>query len=300
MLRPLVALLAIGAGSAVAETPRVVTDIAPVQSLVAQVMQGTGTPETVIRHGASPHAYRLRPSDAAALSEADLIFWVGGNLTPWMPAVLGSLAPDAATVELIETEGTIELPFRENAVFDGHSGDDGHDHDHHGSDPHAWLDPENAKIWLNVIAAELGRADPDNAKTYLTNAAQASAAMEAVAADIRDALAPVRNRTFIVFHDAYQYFETRFGLSAAGAISLSDASDPSAARIAEIRDYIARNEVACVFAEPQFNPGLIASVLEGSTAKTAILDPLGTDIAPGPGFHAALLQQIADRIAGCL
>jgi zinc transport system substrate-binding protein len=307
-----------------AEVPAVAADIAPVQGLVARVMQGVGTPELVIQHGASPHQYSLRPSEAAALENADIVFWVGESLTPWMDDTVQTLAGDATVVELLEVPGTVTLPFREGATFEAHDhghedhGDDHaheHDHDdhahddhahddhghsHEGVDPHAWLDPENAKLWLDAIAAELSAADPANAATYAANAAAGRAEIDAASAEAAASVAPLKDSGFVVFHDAYQYFEARFGLSAAGAISLSDASEPSPARVAEIQGAVADLGVACVFSEPQFNAGLVATVMDGSPAKTAVLDPLGTTIEPGPDFYPALIRQLSTSMADCL
>lgn len=321
---PLALPLAILAPAALAEVPKVAADITPVHGLVARVMDGVGSPDLVIRHGASPHEYSLRPSEAAALERADIVFWVGEALTPWLEGSIGTLAGEARSIALLEVPGTISLPFREGATFEaqghgeddhGHEahedeahdvhahdvpGHDDHDHDHEGTDPHAWLDPENAKVWLDVIAAELSAVDPANATAYAANAAAARSEIDTAESEVAATVAPLREAGFVVFHDAYQYFENRFDLAAAGAITLSDATSPSPARIAEVRDAVADFGVACVFSEPQFDPGLVAAVAEGSGAQTAVIDPLGTEIAPGPGFYPALLRDLAARMAACL
>jgi zinc transport system substrate-binding protein len=239
------------------------------------------------------------------------------TLTPWLVDTVATLAGDARVVELIEAPGTITLAYREGATFDAHDhGDhdghahdehehdehahDDHGHDHSGIDPHAWLDPENARLWLDVIAAELSARDPDNAAVYAANAAAGRAEIDTASAVVAAAVAPLKDAGFVVFHDAYQYFEARFGLAAAGAITLGDATDPSPARVAEIRDAVAELGVACVFSEPQFDPGLVAAVLEGASAKTAVIDPLGTSLAPGPDFYPALLNELGASMAGCL
>lgn len=335
---------------AFAEVPRVAVDIAPVHSLVARVMDGVGTPDLVVQPGASPHEYSLRPSDAAALQDAGLVFWVGPDLTPWLADSIGTLAPNASVTELLEADGTIELEFRDSALFEAHDHEDhadekhadhgeghedhddhaegaheGHDdhggedhadhdeakhddheeaghegHDHAAHDPHAWLSPRNAMTWLNVIAGQLSAADPDNAGTYFANAAAGRAEMETLIAEVSATLDPVRDGQFIVFHDAYQYFEADFDFFAAGAISIGDASDPSPARIAEIQARIADEGIDCVLSEPQFNPGLVATVLDGSQAQTGILDPLGSDLEPGAALYPQLIRNLATKLAGCL
>ena len=336
--------LTFAAGTAQAEVPQVVTDIAAVQSLAAQVMGDLGEPVALMRQGASPHDYALRPSDAKALQEADLVLWTGPDLAPWLDEMIDTVAKGVPSVALAEVEGTVELPFREGANFEAHSHDhadedmhgdeahdhddehahdehshedhedqDGHDdhdhhsdddahgdeHDHHGMDPHSWLDPENGRVWLGVIAEKLAGIDPEHAETYRANAEAAQADLDAVIAEVRSELAPVQDMRFIVFHDAYQYFENRFGLSAAGAISLSDASDPSPARIREIQEVIVEQNVSCVFSEPQFSPALVKTVLNGTNAHSGVIDPLGVEIAPGAEFYAALIREVATAFVDC-
>ena len=315
--------------TAIAEAPNVAVDIAPVHSLVARVMDGVGTPSLIVQPGASPHEYALRPSEARALQDADLVFWVSEGLTPWLEGALESLTTDAAVTELLEADKTIALDFREGALFEKHvHGDEPHDdedhedhskeehdhdehadhddhddhagHDHGKHDPHAWLSPQNASNWLNVIAAQLSAADPDNAGTYFANAAAGRAEITALSTEVNAMLDPLRGGQFIVFHDAYQYFEHDFDFPAAGAISISDASDPSPARISEIRDRIASEGIDCVLAEPQFNQSLVTTVLEGSEAKTAVIDPLGSDLEIGPALYPQVIRNLASSLAECL
>jgi len=167
-------------------------------------------------------------------------------------------------------------------------------------DPHAWLSPDNAAVWLDAIAAELSSADPDNAGTYFGNAAAAKEELASVSAEINATLEPMRGMSFVIFHDAYQYFETAFDFPASGAISLSDATDPSPARIAEIQGRVAEEGIECVLSEPQFNPGIVATVMDRTEANTAVLDPLGSDLEPGPDLYPQLLRNLATSLAGCL
>ena len=303
-------------GTAFAEVPRVAVDITPVHSLVARVMDGVGTPDLIIQSGASPHEYSLRPSEASALQEANVFFWIGPDLTPWLTEAIETLAPHAAITTLLETEGTIELKFREGALFeahdhDGHAEEEGHDdhddhakeegHDDHGAhDPHAWLSPQNAANWLIVIAGQLSAADPENAGAYFANAAAGRAEIDALMTQVNATLDPVRGGRFVVFHDAYQYFESDFDFLASGAISIGDASDPSPARIAEIQKRIADEGISCVLAEPQFNAGLVTTVLGGSDANTGVIDPLGSDLEPGATLYPQLINNMATGLAGCL
>ncbi|GAW35159.1 high-affinity zinc uptake system protein ZnuA precursor [Roseovarius sp. A-2] len=331
MLVPLSVATALLGGTAMADVPRVAADIAPVHSLVARVMQGVGTPSLIVAPGASPHEYSLRPSEAAALQEADLVFWIGPDLTPWLEDATETLAGHATVTKLLEVEGTLELPFRGGALFETHAhgeedheghddhdhgeheGHDDHGHDDHGHDdhgheghdhgahdPHAWLSPDNGAVWLNTIAARLSAADPDNAGNYFANAAAGRDELAALSTEINGILDPVRGRNFIVFHDAYQYFEQAFDIPASGAVSMSDASDPSPSRIAEVQARVREQGVTCVLSEPQFNPGIVAAVMDGSEARTGVLDPLGSNLQPGPDLYGKVLRNLATALAGCL
>jgi zinc transport system substrate-binding protein len=290
-------------------------------------MEGVGTPELIVQSGASPHEYSLRPSEATALQDADLVFWIGPDLTPWLADAIQTLSADASVTTLLASDGTVALPFRKGALFEAHTHADaehedhadgadqgdkddhaGHDHaedEHEGHghaayDPHAWLSPRNAAIWLNLIAGQLSAVDPANAGAYFANAAEGVAELDTLNADVNALLGPVRGSRFIVFHDAFQYFEDAFDLPASGAISVSDASRPSPARIAEIRARIAQEGIDCVLAEPQFNPGLVATVLDGTQAGTGVLDPLGADLDPGSALYPLLIRTLAATLASCL
>jgi len=317
------------AGVAMADAPKVATDITPVQSLVARVMQGVGTPEVIVRPGASPHGYAMRPSEAAALEQADLVFWMGEGLTPWLEGSIESLASEAHVVELLGAAGSQVLPFREGVEFAAHehgedhaedhaedhgedhaeeeaghadhadAHDHDHDHDHEGADPHAWLAPENARAWMRLIAEELAEHDPDNAAAYAANAEAGQAELEALSQEIAAELAPVQDKPFLVFHDAYQYFESAFDVTAAGAIALGDAAAPGPARVAALRDMAEARGIQCVFSEPQFDPKLVETVF-GDVATHGVLDPMGSQLEPGPGLYPQMLRDMAGAMATCL
>jgi zinc transport system substrate-binding protein len=271
-------------------------------------MLGVGTPDLIVQAGASPHGYTLRPSEAKALQDAQMVFWMGESLSPWMEGALDTLSSDATIITLLERDETILMEFREGALFEEHDhddhGDEKHDdhgdHEDHGShDPHAWLSPDNARIWLNLIASQLSIVDPENAGTYFANAAAARSEIEALKTEVNSLLEPVRGKKFIVFHDAYQYFEKAFDLSASGAISLGDASKPSPARIAEIQGRIQEESIDCVLSEPQFNKGLVATVMAGSKAKTSVIDPLGVGLKPGPDLYSELIRNMTKTLVDC-
>lgn len=331
LIAPLIGLSSVASAS----PPSVVADIAPLHSLVAQVMKGVGSPQLIIPAEASPHEYNLRPSEASALQDADAVFWIGHDLTPWLEKSIETLASEATVIELLEQPETRLLAFREGALFEAHDHDgehgdkDDHGHhddhgdqdkhvhdaheehdksghaDHHGHehgeyDPHAWLSTSNAGAWLNLIAAKLSAIDPDNAGTYFANAETSIADLEMLDQEVAKSLEPVSEGSFLVFHDAYQYFENEYGISATGAISIGDASDPSPARIAEIQDRIRDEGIDCVLAEPQFNSGLVQTVLGEEDAKQGVIDPLGSTLSTGPDLYGQLIKGMANSIAVCL
>ena len=311
--------------------PETVASIAPVHSLVARVMQGAGTPYLLVPPGASPHDFALRPSGAGALEEAELIFRVGEGIDLWLDGPLVTLAEGTRVVRLDEVEGLTRLALREGEAFGphdhgaqdhgksagqgqedagahGHNTDDGHAHGEHAHgehahgefDPHLWLDPANAKLWLGAIADALVAADPANAPLYRANAEAGRTEIDVAQAEIEALLAPLRDRPFIVYHDAFHYFEHRFRIEAAGALSASDARAPGPARIAAIRELIRETGARCVFREPQFRSALAETVVEGTHARIGVLDPTGATFEPGPGLYTALLRGIAEGLADCL
>ena len=285
----------------------VVATVKPVHSLVARVMAGVGEPALLIAGVASPHTWSLRPSDARRLQGADLVVWVGPTLETPLAKPLAALARAANVMTLSATDGVTMLPAREGGPWgDGHDHGDGHGHAHGKKgaaeelDGHFWLDPTNARAAMHAVAERLATIDAANAGRYRANARAAAAELEALDRELADRLAPVRGRPFLVFHDAYQYLERRYDLNAAGAITVSPERKPGAKRIQALRQQVRRSGAACVFREPQFDPGLVATVTEGTSAKAAVLDPLGAAISEGTGFYPELMRGIAAALADCL
>lgn len=303
------ALAAVVAGLApvaqAGSVPRVVADIAPVHSLVAQVMDGVGMPELLLQAGASPHDYSMKPSEARMLEQADLVVWTGPVLTPWLQGAMATLASDAASVTFSDIDGVTLLPFRADARFgsrddDAHGDDEGQEDAGQWWDPHIWLDPQNAAVLVSELAGALSKLDPDNAARYQSNAQTTRDRLALLESDITAVVSPLRTRPFVVFHDAYHYFEARFEIPASGAVSLSDAVKPGALRIRELQKLIADLGVVCVFAEPQFEPKLQRRLTEGTEVRSGILDPVGAGIEPGKGHYEQLLRAMASGFSDCL
>ncbi len=309
------------AQSAAAAQPKIVVSIKPIHSLVAGVLDGVAEPELLLSGGESPHSYALRPSQARALSSADVIFWVGPDLEGFLVRPLQALGGNGRIVTLMEAPGIELLAVRSGGVWEAHDHHHGHSHgkkkhdhkhDHkkghshghshgHGeNDAHLWLDPHNAKVIVLIAASEAKELFPEHGERIEANARALSAKLDELDAELRGNLTPLAGRPFIVFHDAYQYFERRYGLSAAGAITLNPEQSPGAQRLRQIRRTIDERGAACVFAEPQFEPRLVATVTEGTNARQGVLDPLGADIPEGPQAYFTLMRRLAEGLRSCL
>lgn len=362
----LAALLA--ATAAQAQTPAVMTEIPVTHSLVAQVMGTLGTPDLLLEPGADPHHFQLRPSQARAVAQADLVVWMGPDLTPWMARTTDTLS-SARVLGLLEVSQTRLRPYSDAALLasgvEGHShgahddgahdhgdhddhdhddhGHDGHEHDDHGHDdhdshhhddhehshdahahahddddhdhtqahhdhdhqhgdidPHAWLDPTNAQVWLAAIADELASLDPENADTYRANAQAGHARIDALHTELEAILAPARDTGIVVYHDAYGYLAARYGLNILGSVTLGDAAAPGAARISAIRANLEQAGAECIFPEANHPDAYVALVSEDSALRVgAPLDPAGTMLEAGPALYETLMRTMAEAIADC-
>ena len=258
-----------------ADAPAVVVSVKPLHAITAAVTTGITTPRLLVKGSASPHDYAMRPSDAAALNEADLVVWIGEIFETFLAKPLDALAGDAEVVTLMSQAGP-----------DG--------------DPHIWLDPAQAREIAERVAAALSRIDPHNRGRYLANAADFSARLDLLDAELRATLAPVAALPYLVYHDAYGYFERRYGLANAGAVTVSPQKKPSAKRIVALRERIRASGARCLFGEPQFTSPLLDTLIEGGDARIGVLDPLGAAIPPGPEAYFTLMRNLADGLRGCL
>ncbi len=272
----------------------VTASIKPVHSLVAGVMAGVGTPKLLVAGAASEHDYALRPSQAKTLSQADLIFWVGPQLETFLIRPLASLAPSAGQIALSSSAGVRLLPVRNADTLQAPP-----DALENPQDMHIWLDPDNAMAMVRAIAQTLQARDPANAAAYVKNATALEVRLLASKNLIRARLAASPPPPYMVFHDAYQYFEARFGLRPTAIISLDPERPPGAGRIRKLRQTILDANVACVFAEPQFEPRLIRTLTEGTPAHAAVLDPLGAGLPEGGDMYFMLLDHLTMALTGC-
>lgn len=296
-------------------TPVVVTSITPVYALAGAIMDGVGEPVRLIPQGQSPHTHTLKPSDARAVSKADVIFWVGPELEAALPKTLATAPKTAQVVPLLRSLGDAALPLRDGENWEsghdhdhGHShghdhgkakGHDDHDHEEGGLDPHAWLDPQNAKAWAATIAATLSARDPAHAPQYAANLAKTEQQLAALESRLSQMMAPAAAQKVLVFHDAYQYLERRFGLQVIGALTIDPDRAPSAKHIKALQAKVQKEGASCLFAEPEFPDALLRTVAQGVTAKVISVDPDGG--APGKGFAAyeAAMLGVAQSISTC-
>lgn len=316
--------LLVTAAPTFAQVPKVVADVPAVGSLVQQVMGDLGQPHVLLPAGGNAHSYQMRPSDARALQDADLLVWIGPELTPWLDRAAGSLS-QGEVLGLLAQDATHRQDYGDSAAHDhaGHDhGNDHHDHDDHshdhdhshddhdhaedghshsGTDPHAWLDPANGTAWLAAIAAALAEKDPENAAVYGANAAAAAETIRAADLAVAEKLAPLKDKRFVVFHDAYGYFTGHYGLQPAISISLGDASTTSAERMAAIRAEMQSEGAICAFPETAHDPAIIHSITEGTGLRIGDpLDPSGSGREFSPDLYQQLLTAMGATLAGCL
>jgi zinc transport system substrate-binding protein len=296
--------------------PEVVVSITPVHSLIAGVMAGVGTPELLMRSAQTPHDINLAPSDVRKLSRADRVFWVGRALELSMAKIVRVTVDESNSVELLSAPGMELLQIRSSGLWvpsvhseksDDHGGlgtvasTPGNNLGHKQNvDPHIWLSPVNASRIVHLAAAELSLIDPENAEFYRRNAAAVLARIHSMDLEIGKRLSAVNDIPYIVFHDAYAYFEHHYRLNAVGSLSVSLERSPGARRIQQLRATIKLRNVRCVFSEPQFEPGLVRTLLEGSEARSGRLDPLGAGLPPGPDAYFVMMNNLAEALTGCL
>ena len=308
---------------------KVVSSIKPIHSLASYLMDGVAKPKLIVDGYSSPHGFALKPSHAKMLQEADIVFWVGEDVENFLEKPLDSIAKKAEKIELLNIKGLNKLKFRERNIFDdhddhghkedGHKDDDHDDHDHkkkdghkdddhddhddheghhHGEfDPHIWLDPINAKVILNEMVEHLIENDSKNATTYKSNLNKALKDIDKLTMDVMTELNT--STPSIVFHDAYQYFETRFNVKVLGAFTVNTDVMPGAEQLEEIREIIEHDKITCIFSEPQFNPDIINAVAKDMDIKTGVLDPLGATLDPGKDLYFDLIKNMSKSFKGC-
>ena len=298
---------------------QVVTSIKPIHSLASMLMDGIGAPKLIVDGSNSPHNFTLKPSHAKMLQNADLIFWVGEEIEVFLEKPLDTIAKRAKKIELMEISQIKKIKFREKNIFEGHHDDHGHKkhddhghkkhddhghkkHDDHGHahgehDPHIWLDPLNAKVILTVMAKNMKMMDKKNSAKYDLNLKKANANIDRLVFEINKVIN--KNAKYVVFHDAYQYFEKRFGYKTLGALTVNTDVLPGAEQLKDIRKVIKKENAKCIFSEPQFNPKIIKAIAKDTNIKTGVLDPLGADLKNNKDLYFKLLNNLSNSLRKC-
>ncbi len=285
----------IGPAASAGTAPKVVTSILPIQSLVENVMQGVGTPTLLIDRPVSPHTYSMRPSDAKAINDADLVIWVGPTLESFLIKPLSNL-PKSTRVITLTREPSIKVihvsgeggPTKAGAM----AGLD--------VDPHIWLDPDNAMAIVRVVRDALKKLDPAHAGAYDDNAQrEIDDLIDLDMSTIEMTAGDFVGRPVILYHDSLRYFARRYGLDIAGTVMQGDKL-PGARHMSDLRNIIASRNVRCVFTEPEFSPALAQSLVEGTDARVATIDPLGTKMQPGVDAYRFLVEGVFGSLLGCL
>ncbi|MBT4068802.1 MAG: zinc ABC transporter solute-binding protein [Candidatus Marinimicrobia bacterium] len=286
---------------------KVLVSIKPFHSLVSAIMQGVSEPLLLINGNNSPHSYALRPSSAENLQQADLVFWGGEILEGFLTKPLQSLASRAKLVSLQETAGLRLLPLRSGIGWQKHETDSANDHSAEdettstsGTDPHIWLDPYNAKIISSKIVEILTEMDPQNAQSYRRNGEKYGLRLELLDRKLKAEMTKVAETPYMVFHDAYQYFEKRYQLNVVGSMTLHIGFGSSVRRLTAVRKTIQKEKIRCIFSEPQFSPKLLQTVIAGTNVKQGTLDPLGAGLESGAELYFTLLNNLSHNLSSCL
>ena len=282
----------------------IVVTIKPLHSLVTGVVGNTAKTHLIVSGNQSPHGFKFKPSQVKLLNNSAVVFYIGDTFETFMEKAFDSIPSNVVKVPVAEKARLKLLPYREGGPWeeDKHEGHDhGHEghHDEGGGDMHIWLDPDNAIKMIKAITRELSKVYPENRDIYKANARSYVQKITALDSELSAALSNSKEFPFIVFHDAYQYFEKHYGLNGVGSITFDPHDFPSPKRLKEIRGKLNEMSAACVFSEPQFSDRLVRTVIKGTSAKTALIDPLGANIKDGPNLYFELLSGMSASFKRC-
>lgn len=281
--------------------PNVVASIAPLQSLASAVTEGISEPALLYDRQQSPHGSGLSPDQLRTLTEADVLVWVGPELETGLARLVARLPEGAVNWHWHDYDsGMVQYAPREALFATAASALHG-DHDHGKLDPHFWLDPRNAEIFVGALADELAQLDPANADTYRANAEREQQRLQQLYTDLEARLAPVRDRPFIVFHDGFQYFERAFDLNALGALVVTPEIPPGPRTVAQLAQRANEAGGVCLLHEPQFSSRWLQPLLQAvPNGLLSQIDPLGSTLEPGPDLYERILTDLAANLATCL
>lgn len=306
MVKTLVAMISLVffcVSSASADRLRIVSSIAPVHAIVVAVAGERAQADLLLQGSASPHHFSLKPSHARLLQEADFVVLIDFGLESFLEKPVHSIS-SIKTIELADASGIQLWETREIGVLSsGHTKSHSHGHDHghesHHDDLHLWLDPLNAIAMADYLVSVLSDADPTGETTYRENAERFREQVEQVTETIQRQLSPYNNQTYVVFHDAFQYFEKRFGMMSPAVLTLNPEMAPSAKVVRQVREYLLSSGTRCVYREPQFSPSILSSMTEGLPITIAELDPLGDGTAIDADYYPQIVLGMAQSFESC-
>ncbi|GFN46216.1 zinc ABC transporter substrate-binding protein ZnuA [Candidatus Regiella insecticola] len=285
----------------------VVTSIRPLGFIAAAITEGVTPTKILLPNGASPHDYALRPSDLTLLRDADLVIWIGPDMESFLSKPLTRFATNKqiAIAQLPKVEALLirdtehDHPVSEQVT----TGKDDHHHHHHGDyNMHLWLSPPIAKLAAITIHDKLLELMPQNRDKLDENLRQFKDQLAQREEKIAKMLKPIQNKGYFVFHDAYGYFEERFGLTPLGHFTVNPAIQPGVQRLDQIKTQLLDKKATCIFAEPQFRPAVINAIVEGTDVRVRIgmLDPLGGSIELHKDSYVEFLSQLSNQYLSCL
>ena len=303
LLRNLVILVLLVSPGAWA-APKVAVSILPVHSLVSMVMQGVAEPSLLIKRGQSPHSSHLAPSSVRKLLDSDLLVWIGPNFETALSRQILELPDSHRQVSLMRAPTITRLANRKpgqwsKAVAETRLDSQKDLKSDVQFDPHLWLSTGNAIATVKLIDKTLGALDPENAALYAHNAQQAIQKIAALKTELDAAFQSKPPDSFLVYHDAFQYFERAFDLDSRGALTLNPERSPGARTLRTIRKGITDLGIKCIFHEPQFQPKILTRIAEEFEVSLGVLDPLGVGIKQGPAQWFDMMRQIKDRLLSC-
>ena len=261
---------------------RVVTTIQPIHSITASIMQGVGEPELLIPATTSPHHFNLRPSQRRSLEHADLLIWLGAPLEGFMPRIIPSLPDEVSILSLL-------------GPSEGH-----HEHGHEDINPHIWLDPVQTVVISENIRDALIQLDPLHKAQYRQNAVALKQRLLALDDHLNQQLSPVKDRPFIVFHDAYGHLVEHYGLLQVGIVTLDEHQPPGGRHLQALRSQLKEQTIPCLFTEPQFEPAIVENLISGTSTRVQSLDPVGSDYASGPNAYFEMMKALGHNLSQCL
>jgi zinc transport system substrate-binding protein len=280
--------------------PKIVVSIAPIYSLVSAITEGISQPQLLLSQGGSPHSASLRPSQARAMTEADLMIWIGPELESFLTLPVARLLQPDVEMSLLKLKNLNLLEQRHGGFWEEDHHTEETAHDSQSINPHIWLSPENARQIVTSVCERLIQIDPQNSKRYTQNLAALLKRIDQLELSLHEKLASVRSRPYLVFHDAYPYLEEAFSLNAIGSIRVSAERAPGARRLQEIRTKARQSAAICLFSEPQFSPVLAESLAKETHLKLGVLDPLGNTLNESSDGWFTLMERLAENLVNCL